>query len=84
MYLVSNDGKLQFALATQDSAVWNQAALGGYPSISYSLGAKKLTVKLACVAQDQAKFEALGESPINVYSFLLSHPCVCWDGCKGE
>lgn len=83
--IVSNDGKLQFALAKQESAVWNQGGLGGSPFISYSLGAKKVTLKLACPAEgESANFEAQGESPINSYTFLLTHPCVCWDGCKGE
>ena len=83
--LVSKDLKLRFTLGTQDSAKWNPGAgLGDVPSVSYSFGPKQVQVSLVCSDSTTAEFEPLGESPINMYKFRLTHKCACWDGCKGE
>jgi hypothetical protein len=81
-YLVSFDGILQFALGTQESAVWSaRAGLGSLPEVSYTSGEKKVIVLLQCSTTGQAEFEALGEDSINTYKFRLIHICACWNGC---
>ncbi len=84
-YLVSFDGILQFALGTQESAVWSAGAgLGSPPQVSYSLGEKKVVVFLQCPDAGEEKFEALGEDMINNYKFRITHKCACWNGCGSE
>jgi len=84
-YLVSLDGAFQFALGTQESAVWSVGAVVGIPpQISYSIGEKKVTVFLQCPIAGEEQFEALGEDPIDNYKFRLTHQCACWNGCSSE
>ncbi len=84
-YLVSLDGIFQFALGTQESAVWSAGAgLGNIPQVSYSSGEKQVIVLLQCPVAGEEQFEALGENPINTYKFRLTHKCACWNGCSSE
>ena len=84
-YLVSRDKTLSFILATQDSAKWDAGAgPGSNPSISYTYREKKVSVELYCSNTTTAEFEAIGESPINVFKFRLTHKCACWNGCGGK
>ncbi|CAF3734598.1 unnamed protein product [Adineta steineri] len=79
---ISADGKLSFSLGKQESVKWNPGAgLGSLPSVTYTQGAKVVTVTLVCSTDGTEDFDALGESPINNYKFRLSHKCACWDGC---
>jgi hypothetical protein len=74
---------LTFILGTQDSAKWNAGAgPGDNVSISYNYQEKQVSVELVCSETTTAKFEAIGEGPINFYKFTLTHKCACWDGCK--
>ncbi|CAF1226457.1 unnamed protein product [Adineta steineri] len=80
---VSADGKLSFSLGKQESVKWNPGAgMGSIPSITYTQGAKVVTVTLVCSTDGTEDFDAMGESPINNYKFRLSHKCACWDGCR--
>ncbi len=69
----------------QDSAIWSEGVgLGVNPSISYSRGEKQAIVELVCATSGTNVFEALGESPLNTYTFRLTHKCACWNRCRGK
>jgi hypothetical protein len=83
--LVAVDYMYSFNLGTQDSAKWNPGTdLDELPSISYSHGEKHDIVQLVCSTDGINRFEVLGESPENIYTFRLTHKCACWDGCGGK
>ncbi len=74
-----------YTLGTQASALWNPGAeTGGIPSVAYIYGEKTVVVLLQCSTTGTEEFEILGEDPINVYIFRLTHKCACWDGCSSE
>jgi len=84
-YLVSIDGQFTFILATQDSAQWSPGSDSGRPpQVSYSSGEKRVIVSLICGNNESNVLEALGEDPINIYNFRLTHKCACWNGCGGR
>jgi len=79
------DGVFTFTLGFQDSAKWNEGSdLSDPPSVSYSYGEKRANVSLVCSTSETSQFEALGENPINVYRFILTDKCACWNGCRGK
>ncbi len=79
------DGQFTYAIGTQESASWNPGTgTNDSPSVSYSNGEKRVIVSLECSVTGVEKFEALGESPTNTYTFRLTHRCACWDGCSSQ
>jgi len=86
--LVTLDDIYGFNLGTQDTAKWNPGTdLDELPSISYSHKEQEEkfdTVQLVCSTGGLNRFEVLGESPKNTYTFRLTHKCACWNGCSSE
>lgn len=78
------DGRYTYSIGTQGSAVWNAGSGSANPSIIYSTDERKSVVTLICSPTGTEEFEALGEDPMNVYTFRLTHKCACWDGCSSE
>jgi hypothetical protein len=77
--LVTLDDIYGFILGTQDSAKWNPGTdLDELPSVSYShkeQEEKHDIVQLVCSTDGINRFQVLGESPTNTYTFRLTHKC---------
>jgi hypothetical protein len=81
---VGLDGEHTTTLGTQESASWNPGTkTNDSPSIIYTEGDRKVIVILQCSTSGTEQFEVLGEDPIKVYVFRLTHKCACWNGCSG-
>jgi len=79
--LVTLDDIYNFNLGTQDSDKWNSGTdLDEFPSISYShkeQEEKYDIVQLVCSTDGINRFQVLGESPMNTYTFRLTYKCAC-------
>jgi hypothetical protein len=81
------DGLYQFAIGTQNTAVWNAGGgISGNPSVTYTSGIRRSQIMFECLRTGGDEFEALGEEPSQpgFYKFRLAHLCACWNGCNGK
>ena len=85
IYLVALDGIHTTNLGFQQSAIWNAGGeVDDNLLITYSEDIRKVLVILQCSTTGAEEFEVLGEDPINVYIFRLTHKCACWNGCSSK
>jgi hypothetical protein len=83
MYLAQEPIGYRFVLGAQNSTKWDPGdGSGVMPSISYSYERKIVKVVLKCSDSRIAKFQVLGEAPINTYLLAVTHKCACWNGCS--
>jgi len=74
-----------YNLGTQESAVWSPGSDSGEDaSVTYSAGERKTIVRLLCSTSGETHFEVVGEGPVGVYNFFLTHKCACWNGCGSK
>ncbi len=79
------DEQFIFPIGAQNTAEWiSEGGSDGTASISYIYGEKQTIVSLQCSTHGTNQFEALGENPINVYRFRLTHICACWNVCGSK
>jgi len=73
------------SLGSQESAEWNTGDEPNiHPFISYSEGVRKVIVVIECSTTGEEKFEVIGETQINLYTFRLVHKCACWNACTND
>ena len=84
-YSVEQERRYSFTLGTQESAQWyTDGVISNLPEVRYAYGEKTVIVALQCSTSTTASFDVLGEGPVNVYTFKLTHKCACWNGCSGK